>query len=32
MKKSYERPLLVKRQKLSSVTAIQCTLSHPCEP
>lgn len=30
MKKIYERPLLVKRQKLSRVTAILCTPSNPC--
>ena len=29
MKKTYEKPRLIKREKLSDVTAT-CTPSHPC--
>ncbi|WP_082222299.1 hypothetical protein [Mesorhizobium loti] len=31
MKRTYEKPRLIKREKLSAVTA-GCTPSNPCEP
>jgi len=30
MKKTYQKPRLTKREKLSAVAAAICTISHPC--
>jgi hypothetical protein len=30
MKKTYVKPRLIKREKLSDVAAVTCTISHPC--
>jgi hypothetical protein len=30
MKKTYQKPVLSKREKLSAVTAIACPVSQPC--
>ena len=30
MKKTYQKPRLSKREKLTAVVAVACTISHPC--
>lgn len=30
MKKTYQKPVLVKRDRLSAIAAVACPISHPC--